>query len=272
MPDLIVIKSNSKIKVLAEFVKIFKYRTIVRSFIIRDIKINYAQTKLGIVWSFIQAITAAIIVNFFFGNVMHLQIKNVAYIVYAFPGMMGWYYFSYMVQNSGTSLIQWQHIIKKVYFPKLILPFYKSLVGLVEFFIWMILLLLLMLYNGTPLSVNVLLLPVGIVLNIITGLSIAIWLCALSVRYRDALHFIPFVVGFGILATPVFVETSMLPKSLSYVMYFNPMAGVISVYRWCFLNIPFSPYYLFGFIPVILLLISGTYYFRKMEKYMSDLL
>ena len=147
----------------------------------RDIRTQYAQTKLGIVWSFIQAITAALIINLFFGLLINMQIPGIPYIIYAFPGMMAWYYFSYIVSNSGTSLTQSQHIIKKIYFPKLILPLYKTIVGLVEFLIWFVLYIIILIIFQQPFSFMFLLLPVGIFMNIITGLSIAIWLSALTV-------------------------------------------------------------------------------------------
>jgi len=238
----------------------------------RDIRTQYAQTKLGIVWSFIQATTAALIINLFFGILIKMQIPGVPYIIYAFPGMMAWYYFSYIVNNAGTSLIQSQNIIKKVYFPKLILPFYKTFVGLVEHLIWFVVLIFLMIFFAYPLSINVLLLPACILLNIITGLSIAIWLSALTIRYRDVSHIIPYLIGFGIFVTPVFFETAMIPPAYQYLIFFNPMAGVIALYRWCLFDMHISINYLLGIIPVVLLFISGLYYFRRVEGIMADLI
>lgn len=238
----------------------------------RDIRTQYAQTKLGIVWSFIQAITAALIINLFFGLLINMQIPGIPYIIYAFPGMMAWYYFSYIVSNSGTSLTQSQHIIKKIYFPKLILPLYKTIVGLVEFLIWFVLYIIILIIFQQPFSFMFLLLPVGIFMNIITGLSIAIWLSALTVRYRDVFHIIPYLVGFGIFITPVFYGTTMIPSNYSFLIYLNPMAGVIAYYRWCLLDMDFSLYYLLGLIPTFLLFFSGLFYFRKVEGIMADVI
>jgi lipopolysaccharide transport system permease protein len=204
---------------------------------------------------------------------LKMHIGNIPYALFAFPGMMAWYYFSYVVSQSGTALVQSQQIIQKVFFPKLILPLSKVMTGLVEFCIWFILFLLLMLYYRYPFSINILVLPVAVLLNIIAGLSIAIWLSALTIRYRDAFHIIPYLIGFGIFVTPVFFETAMIPEQYHFLIYFNPMAGVIALMRWCLLDYgPFSWYYAAGFIPVIILFLTGLYYFRKVEGKMADLL
>lgn len=252
--------------------KVWQYRSILLTFFIRDLKAQYAQTRLGIVWSFIQAITAALIVSLFFGILLKVNIPGRPYIIYAFPGLMSWYYFSYIVNNAGTSLVQAQSIIKKVYFPKLILPLYKSMVGLIEYLVWLLVLLGLHLYFGIPIAVQFPLILIAILLTAITGLSVAIWLSALTVRYRDASHIIPYLIGFGIFVTPVFFETAMIPAAYQFLMYLNPMAGVIAFSRWCTLGIPFQADYLFGFIPMIILFISGLYYFRRIEGIMTDVI
>jgi lipopolysaccharide transport system permease protein len=154
----------------------------------------------------------------------------------------------------------------------LILPFYKTLVGLVEQLIWFVVLILIMLFYAYPFSINVLLLPACILLNIITGMSIAIWLSALTIRYRDVSHIIPYLIGFGIFVTPVFFETAMIPPAYHYLIYFNPMAGVIACYRWCLFDMDISINYLLGSIPVGLLFISGLYYFRRVEGIMTDII
>ncbi len=252
--------------------KVWDYRLLLYSFAIRDIKVQYTQTKLGILWSFIQAITAATIVYFFFGVFFNIPIKGVPYIMFAFPGMISWYYFSYIVSYSGTSLLQAQHLIKKVYFPKLILPFYRSLVGLFDVAIWLIVFFAMAVYYSFPISWNLLLLPFAFFLNAIVGLSIALWLSAMTIRFRDAFLIIPFIVGFGIFATPVFFETAMIPPDKHFLLFFNPMAGIIAMYRWCLLDIYFPLQYIYGLIPTFILFLGGLFYFRKTESVMSDLI
>ena len=185
---------------------------------------------------------------------------------------MSWYFFSYIITSSGTSLIQSQHIIKKIYFPKFILPLYKTFVGLFDFLLWFLFYIFLLIYYKQGVSINIIFLPFCILLNIITGLSVAIWLSALTVRYRDFLHIIPYLIGFGILVTPVFFPTLMIPEAYKFLIYINPMAGVIAFYRWCILDINFSLNYLIGFIPVIVLFITGLFYFKEIEGTIPDFL
>lgn len=253
--------------------EVYSYRSFILLFARRDIKAYYSQSVLGILWSFIQAVTAMLIVSFFFGKLLGLQIGNIPYILFAFPGMIAWYYFSQLVIQAGTSLMQSEPIIKKVFFPKLILPLSKMLAGLVEFAIWLLLFFMMLVYYKYPVSLNILLLPVALLLNIISGLSIAIWLSALTIRYRDANHIIPYLVAFGVFVTPVFFETAMIPHQYHYLIYFNPMAGVIVLMRACLLGMEFPSWqYCTGFIPVIILFFTGLYYFRKVEGKMVDLL
>jgi len=252
--------------------KVWQYRSLILAFVTRDIKSQYAQTRLGIAWSFIQAITAALVINLFFCVLIRIDTGEVPYILYAFPGMMGWYFFSYIINQAGTSLVQSQQLIRKVYFPKLILPFYKSLVGLVEHIIWLIVFMGIALILGFPVSLHLLFLPFCIVLNIVTGLSFALWLSALTVRYRDVAHIIPYLIGFGVFVTPVFYEAAMIPEAYHFLMYWNPMAGVIETYRWSLLGMPFDVHYLYGFIPMCILLITGLFYFRKVEGIMADVI
>jgi len=253
--------------------KIWQYRALLINFTIRDVKTKYAQTKLGILWSLLQAITAGVIIFFFFGCLIKVHIAgDIPYIVYAYPGMMAWYYFSFIISQAGTSLQQSQDIIKKVYFPKLILPLSKSIVGLVDFGIWLFFYFIILIIYKFPVSYHIVFLPVCILLNIITGLSVAIWLSALTVRFRDFYHIIPYLVGFGIFVTPVFFPEAMIPERFHFFIYLNPMAGVIAFIRWCLLDIDISVYYIFGIIPTLLLFISGLYYFRRVEGLMADII
>jgi lipopolysaccharide transport system permease protein len=270
-PKTIIENSRNK-PIGLQFRKIWEYRVLIKVFTLRDVKVQYTQTKLGIIWSFIQAITAALIINFFFGILMNVDTGEIPYIVFAFPGMIAWYYFAAIISFAGTSLMQSQHIIKKIYFPKLVLPLYKTMVGLVDLIIWFIVYIAIMIIYSQPLYLNMLLLPIPVFFNIIAGLSIAIWLAAITVRYRDALLIIPFLVGFGIFVTPVFFGTTMIPPEYHFLIHFNPMAGVIALYRWCLIGTEFTFWYMLGLIPTLIIFIGGLFYFRKVEATMADLL
>ncbi|MBN2776023.1 MAG: ABC transporter permease [Bacteroidales bacterium] len=271
MDNYKIIQANS-VNTKINLKEVYAYRSLIISFLKRDILTKYAQTKLGIILSLIQAFAAALIINLFFGILLNIEITNYPFIVYAFPGMTAWYFFSYIINNSGTSVTNAQSVIKKVYFPKLVLPIYKSLVGMTELLIWLIAYTVILITYQIPVGYNLLILPIAITFNFLVGFSIAVWLSAITVRYRDASHIIPYLIGFGIFVTPVFFHTDMFPEKFSFFMHINPMAGVIALYRYCFISTNFDLKYLWGLFPTFILLITGLKYFRKVEKIIADVI
>jgi|AntAceMinimDraft_17_1070374.scaffolds.fasta_scaffold08154_1 lipopolysaccharide transport system permease protein len=267
------IVSDRHNNIKSNFKSIYKYRSLIYTFALRDIKLQYAQTLLGIVWSIIKPLTGLLIFTLFFDKLLKIDTGDIPYPLFAFIGIISWYYFSYLIQQGGTSVMQEQNLIKKIYFPKLILPISKALAGLVEFSISLILLFVMMLLWGYIPSFRIVFFPVFIILNIIAGLSIGIWLSALTVRYRDFHHIIPYLVSFGIFITPVFYPTTLIPQQYHFLIYLNPMAGVIEGFRWTLLReaAP-SLWFLISFIPMILLFFSGLYYFTKIEGKMADII
>jgi len=247
-------------------------RDLILSFAIRDLKIQYAQTYLGIFWSLVQPLTGLIIFNFFFQRVIHLSL-SVPYAVFAFTGIMGWYYFTALVGQAGTVLMANQQPIKKIQFPRLVLPLSKALVGLVEFSISFLLLLIMLLVFHIGISPKIIFLPLVVLANIMSGLSIGIWLSAFTIRFRDLHHLIPYLIGFGIWLTPVFYPTTMVPDSFKWIYYFHPVANVIALYRWIFIGLPIdfcqvaSSFTVAGFM-----FIAGLYFFVRNEKFIADYL
>lgn len=236
----------------------------------RDLKIKYAQSVLGIAWSALQPLAGLLIYSLFFGFLIKLD-TGVDYPLFAFPGIIAWYLFSYIVHQSGTALLQSQDILRKIYFPRLIVPLSKVAVGVVEFGIALVLLLGYMFITGHYPIERILLLPLVLVLNVAAGLAIAIWLSALTVRYRDMQHIIPYLVNFGIWLTPVFYPSTLIPEKWAAVLHFNPMAAVVESYRWCLYDAPLpDPQYAWGLAIVALLLGSGVYYFRSIDHRISE--
>jgi len=220
----------------------------------------------------IQPLTGLLIFTFFFNYVVKVDTGGIPYPLFAFSGMISWYFFSSLMAQSGTSLMQSQYLIRKIYFPKLILPISKSLTCFAEFGISLLLLFAIMIITGYYPSINILFLPFFILLNLITGLAIGLWLSALTIRYRDFYHIIPYLINFGIWLTPVFYPATLIPHKIQFLIYFNPMAGIISGFRWSLLGgAPPSVNYLFSFAFVIIIFITGLYYFRKMETKIADL-
>ncbi|MBI4649591.1 MAG: ABC transporter permease [Bacteroidia bacterium] len=274
--NIIIEKKNITIskydRVNLGFTQLYQYRRFILIFAIREIKLQYSQTILGILWSIITPLTGLLIYSLFFTKIILLNTGGIPYPVFVLAGLAAWYYFTYLVGSGGSSVIQAQSIIKKIYFPKLVLPLSKAVVGLVNLVIILALLIIYMLITGYFPCLNIIFLPVVILFNMITGLSLGIWLSALTIRYRDFHHIIPYTIGFGIWLTPVFYPVSILPESYQFFMFFNPMAAVAEGYRWALAGTPFpSINYLFSIIPVLILLAGGLYYFRKIEGKMVDM-
>ncbi|MEZ4953327.1 MAG: ABC transporter permease [Saprospiraceae bacterium] len=251
----------------------WEYRHLLIGLAKRDIKAKYAQAVLGILWSLLKPLTGLAVFTLFFDNLMKVNTHEIPYPVFAFTGLTSWYFFTYIISSGGTSLMESQGLLKKVYFPKLIMPLSKVLVGFLDFALSFILLIGLMVLSGYGLRWQIVFLPLFIILNMIAGLSVAIWLSALTIRYRDFYHIIPYLVNFSIWLTPVFYPGTLIPETYNWALYINPMAGVIAGFRWALLGDVFpSVYYLVSFAFMIILLVSGFFYFKMIEKEIADLI
>lgn len=252
--------------------RVWTYRRLVAVFAWRDIRAQYAQTMLGVLWAVIKPLMALAIFTIFFGLLVPLDSKiKVEYPLFAFSGMVAWYFFTYLITNVGTSVLNAQQLISRVYFPKLILPLAKTFAGLADFCISMGLMLILMLIWGHLPGWEIVFFPLVLLLNILVGMGIGVWLSALTSRYRDFHHLLPYLVNFSIWLTPVFYPTTIIPEQYKAFLFANPMAGVIAGFRWTLLgdDIP-DVRYLYGLVPMILLFALGLWFFQRVEKQMVD--
>lgn len=251
--------------------KLWRYRSLITTFAKRDIKIKYAQTLFGFFWVVLQPFPSVIIFTFFFGTLIKVDTGLLPYPVFALAGMIGWNYFTSLTNGVGSSLIESQHILKKIYFPKLLLPLSKILSSGVDFLIAFAVVVIVMLFFGVLPGVSVLVLPLFVLLNILCGFSIGVWISALTFRYRDFQHIAPYLINFSIWLTPVFYPATILPNKLEYIMYLNPMAFTLEGYRYALAGgaAP-SSRYLISIIPVAILLLSGLWYFRRIEDDIAD--
>lgn len=249
----------------------WNYRSVSVAIAKRDLKVRYSQAFLGVLWAVIQPLTGLVIFTVFFAQLLKIETPGMPYPLFAFSGMVSWLLFSHIVSQAGASLVQSQELIRKVYFPKVLLLFAKTMVGLVEFGISVILLIVLTLFMGWFVSWSIIFLPLIALLNVAVGLSIAVWLGALTIRYRDFHHIIPYLVNFGIWLTPVFYPVTLLPPKFAWIMYWNPMAATIAGFRWSLMGGPLpEKNYLLSLVLVVGLLITGFAYFRKVEDDISD--
>jgi lipopolysaccharide transport system permease protein len=211
-----------------------------------------------------------------FGRAVKVDTGSIPYPVFAICGMTAWTYFSFVLNQSGNSIIGAQEMVKKIYFPRLIIPLSKALVGFVDFAIaFIILFALLVFYKIVP-SANIVFLPAFILLTITSGLAVGIWLSALTIRYRDFQHVVPFLVQFGLYATPIAYPSETiinnLPRWAAVIYYLNPMAGIAEGFRWCILGgASPSPFAWLSFAIVILTFVTALIYFKRVERVMADI-
>lgn len=239
----------------------------------RDLKIRYAQTLLGPAWVLFQPLVTIVIFTLVFEQAIEVDTKGVPYPLFTFAGMCGWNYFSSVLNQSGTSITGAQNMINKIYFPRLIIPLSKAVVGLVDFGIILLMFFILMIVYRIELSFNFLLLPAVILITIIAALAFGIWLSALTVRYRDFQVVIPFLVQLGLYATPVAYPVTMVPEKYRLLFYFNPMTGIVEAFRWVLLGgANIDNYCMISFATAFVLFFTGLFYFKKTERIMADIL
>lgn len=236
----------------------------------RDLQVQYAQTILGVLWTLLQPLAAMLIYTFFFSKLIQLPGVEAPYALFVFSGILIWSNFSNILTQAGTSLMQNQQIIKKIYFPRLVLLLAKVAVSWVEFSIGFCLLLFIAFWVGQPLHWTIVFVPLVVVANAVVALSLAVWLSVLTIRFRDFYHLLPLIIGFGIWFTPVFYPGTILPERLIYLLHFNPIAGVINMMRCAVLGDRFDPSYLPVLAGHAVLLLVGMVYFSQVEKKMAD--
>lgn len=251
--------------------KIWENKALILTFAKRDIKVKYAQTLLGLSWSVLQPATAIIVYSLFFHFVVKIDTGEVHYVLFVISGLTCWTLFSYIFSQGSFVLMGSQEIIKKMAFPKIILVFSKVLVGLTEFLVSFVLLVLVWLFLGSPLSWKVLFLPIPIIGIILIALAITLMLLAFSIKRRDLLHIGPFMVYFGIWFTPVFYPVSLVPEQFKEFIYLNPIAAMIDMFRWSIgVNNDFSHFFIIGFFVTLIWFLLSLVLFKNKEDQIVD--
>ncbi len=250
------------------------YRELVVFMIWRDIKVRYKQTLLGATWAILQPFLTMVVFNYFFGTLAKIPSDGVPYPIFSFTALLPWQLFSKALQDASRSLVSNRHMITKVYFPRLVLPLSSIIAGLVDFGIAFFVLLGLMFYYQMPLRIEMLALPLLLLLALTTALGVGLWLSALNVLYRDIAYIMPFLAQFWMYISPVVYPSSLFPEKWRFIYYLNPMTGVIEGFRWALLGTQTTfPLHLMVLSVVIslLILISGLFYFRRMERLFADM-
>jgi lipopolysaccharide transport system permease protein len=252
--------------------ELWEYRELVFFLIWRDIKVRYKQTALGVAWALIQPLFTMVIFSLFFGRLAKMPSDGVPYHLFAYAGLIPWTFFANGLMQSANSTVGSAQLIKKVYFPRLIIPVSAVLSGGMDFLLSFGLLLLMILLAGLRITAAVFWLPFLIVLALVTALGVGLWLAALNVLYRDVRYLLPFLVQMWLFATPIAYPSSLLPEPWRTLYGLNPMAGVVEGFRWALLRTETAPGPIVAVSSAVSLaiLIGGAYYFRRMERTFAD--
>ncbi|AFW95335.1 MAG: ABC transporter permease [Nostocales cyanobacterium LE14-WE4] len=254
---------------------LWRYRELFYFLAWRDILVRYKQTAIGIVWALIRPFLTMVVFTVVFGQLAKLPSEGAPYPILVFSAMLPWQFFSNSLSECSNSLIGNANLLSKVYFPRLVVPTSAVVVSFVDFMISGIILLALMAwYNFVP-TWRILTLPLFIGVAFAASMGAGLWLASLNVQYRDFRFIVPFIVQFGLYISPVGFSSTIVPEKWRFLYSLNPMVGVIDGFRWAILG-GNSQLYLPGFILsmalVVLLLVSGIWYFRKMERTFADVI
>lgn len=251
---------------------LWQYRDLIYILTLRDIKVRYKQTVLGILWAIIQPLFMMIIFTLFFGRLAGIPSDGIPYPLFAYAGLLPWTFFSNALNSSGNSLVGNSSLITKVYFPRMIIPIAAVGSGLLDFVIAFGLLVLLMLYYGIGFSPNVLILPILALLTALLAIGVGMWMSALNVKYRDIRYALPFLIQLWMFATPIIYPSSLIPDKWRWLFTINPLTGLIEGYRSAIFGKPFDLVSLgISIFIIFVVLIYSAYTFRQMERSFADI-
>ncbi|MEK7829865.1 MAG: ABC transporter permease, partial [Acidobacteriota bacterium] len=249
------------------------YRELLYFLTWRDIKVRYKQTALGAAWAIIQPLFTMIVFSVFFGRLAKIPSDGIPYPIFSFAALVPWTFFANGLGQASNSLVGNSNLLTKVYFPRLVIPISTVISGFIDFALSFGVLLLMMVYYGKAPTLNVLWLPFFLVLALVTALGVGLWLSALNVEYRDVRYVVPFITQFWMLATPIAYPSTMLSEPWRTVYGLNPMVGVIEGFRWALLGSgnPPGPMVAVSTAAAILVLVTGAFYFKRMERNFADI-
>ncbi len=268
---VVVIEANSG-SLWLDLQKLWNFRDLLFVLTVRDIKVRYKQTVLGILWVIIQPVLMMLFFTLIFGRLAGMPSDGIPYPIFAYAGLLPWTFFSNSLNGSANSLVGNSSLITKVYFPRMIIPIASVGAVLVDFLIAFGLLILLMFYYGIGLSVNILMLPVLAFLTALAAIGAGMWMSALNVKYRDVRYALPFITQFWMFATPIIYPSTLIPEKWRWLLKLNPLTGIIEGYRSAIFGRPFDLAGLGISIGIIIIvLLYSIYAFRRMERSFADI-
>jgi len=254
---------------------LWSYRELFYFLAWRDLLVRYKQTIVGVAWSVVRPLLTMMVLTIVFGKFGKMPSGGVPYPILVFCGMLPWQFFSTALSESGNSLVNNANLISKVYFPRLIVPASSVITSFVDFLISAAFLVALMFWYQFIPSANIVFLPLFVVLAFAASFGAGLWVAALMVEYRDFRFIVPFVVQFGLYISPVGFYSRVVPEQWRLLYSLNPMVGVIDGFRWSILGGAHTPYWpglLVSVAAILLLTLSGLWYFRKTERGFADVI
>jgi lipopolysaccharide transport system permease protein len=262
----------SKGLVPIRFRELWEYRELFFFLTWRDIKVRYKQTVLGAAWAIIQPFLTMVVFSLFFGKLAKVPSDGIPYPIFTFAALVPWTFFSNGISQSSNSLVGSANLLKKVYFPRLVIPVSSVISGVIDFVLAFLVLLGMMMFYGSIPTFNIVWLPLLLLLAFVTALGVGLWLSAMNVQFRDVRYTIPFLTQFWLFATPIAYPSSLLPEPWRTLYGINPMAGVVEGFRWALLGADTAPGPIMAVssFAALAILVSGAFYFRRMEKTFGD--
>jgi lipopolysaccharide transport system permease protein len=258
--------------ILPDLAELWEYRELLYFLTWRDIKVRYKQTVLGAAWAVIQPFSTMVVFSLFFGKLAKMPSDDVPYPIFSYAALVPWTFFATGLTQSSNSLVGAANLLRKIYFPRLVIPISSVISGGVDFVIAFTVLLGMMAWYGFLPTGNVVWLPLLLLLAVVTALGVGLWLSALNVQFRDVRYTVPFLVQLWLFATPIAYPSSLLQQKWQVVYALNPMVGVVEGFRWALLATDTAPgpMILVSSLASVAILVSGTFYFRRMEKTFAD--
>jgi homopolymeric O-antigen transport system permease protein len=255
-----------------QLAELWKHREVLYFLIWRDIKVRYKQTALGATWAVIQPLLTMLIFSIFFGRLAKVPSDGLPYPLFSYSALVPWTFFATGLSQASNSLVSSSNLITKVYFPRLVVPMAAVFAGLMDLAIASVTLVLMMAYYHHGVTAHIVWVPALVLLALITSVGVSFWFSAMNVKYRDIRHVLPFVVQLWMFATPIAYPSSLVPARFRALYAINPMTGVIEGFRWALLGTKTAPGLMLAVSSVIavLVLVSGAYFFRRMETTFAD--
>ena len=252
--------------------ELWEYKELLYFLVWRDLKVRYKQTVLGATWAIIQPFFTMVVFSLFFGKLAKMPSDGIPYPIFSYAALVPWSFFANGLNQASNSLVGNSNLIKKVYFPRMAMPIASVLGGVVDFVLAFIMLIGMIFYYGMVPTINVIWLPFFLMLAFMTSLGASLWLSAMYVQFRDVRHIIPFLTQIWLFATPIAYPSSLLSEPWRTIYGINPMVGVVEGFRWALLGAHTAPgpIIIVSSFTAVGLLISGAYYFRRMEKTFAD--